>query len=128
VGAQSVQQSPAPAPNAKNQPHTQKTHKNQTKSDLGNDVGASETHDAGHLHRVPASAAAHHVAVERVENTLVRQLQRVVQHDHVFDALNFRRIAARLGFFQRFLLVLVLALVPTPTTTRNGLNTRNMTK
>ena len=39
------------------------------------DVGAVVRDHARHLHRVPARAAAHHVAVERVEDALVRQLQ-----------------------------------------------------
>ena len=46
------------------------------------DGRARQAGDAGHLHRVPTSALAHYVAVERVEDTLVRELERVVQDDH----------------------------------------------
>ena len=38
--------------------------------------------DARHLHRVPPRALPHDVAVEGVEDALVRELQRVVEHAH----------------------------------------------
>lgn len=46
------------------------------------DGRARQAGDAGHLHRVPTSTLAHDVAVERVEDTLVRELERVIQDDH----------------------------------------------
>ena len=49
---------------------------------LLDDVGAGVRHDARHLHAVPPRALAHHVAVERVEDALVRELERVVQRAH----------------------------------------------
>lgn len=45
----------------------------------GDDGAAEVRGDAGHLHRSPARALAHHVAVEAVQNALVRQLETVVE-------------------------------------------------
>ena len=44
--------------------------------------------DASHLHRVPARTLAHDVAIERVENALMCQLQRVVQHNSLLGFCN----------------------------------------
>ena len=54
-------------------------------------------------HNIPAGALAHDVAVERVEDALVRQLQRVVEHLLVLGRLEPRRVA-RLGRLRHLLL------------------------
>ena len=51
--------------------------------------------DAGHLDGSPASALAHHVAVEAVENALVRQLQRVVEQNQRLRLRDFHRVGLR---------------------------------
>ena len=56
-------------------PHTLVAHS----ANLLDEVAARVCGDRRHLHGLPARALAHDVTVERVENALVRQLQRVEQ-------------------------------------------------
>lgn len=101
-------------------------------SGLSDDVGPGEAHDAGHLHGVPARPGGHtqtgrtasgllqdvyhqtikgmkllpfphDVAVERVEDALVSQLQRVVQDLHVLAALHLGSVSAVLSHRQLLL-------------------------
>ena len=60
---------------------------------LLDDVGARVRDDARHLHRVPARAAPHHVAVERVEDALVGELEGVVEGAHGLGPIELRRLA-----------------------------------
>ena len=43
-----------------------------------------KTRNSSHLHRVPACSLAHHISIERVQNALVCELERVIQHNHLF--------------------------------------------
>ena len=54
------------------------------------DLGPSEGDYASHLHGVPAGALAHDIAVEGVQDAFVRQLQAVVQNDHVCCCLHLQ--------------------------------------
>ena len=56
------------------------------------DGGAGVANDARHLHGEPARPAAHHVAVKGVQDALVGQLQRVVQH-----CLRVRHLGLNIG-------------------------------
>mmetsp|Transcript_45059 Transcript_45059/g.73440 ORF Transcript_45059/g.73440 Transcript_45059/m.73440 type:complete len:1173 (-) Transcript_45059:33-3551(-) len=66
------------------------------------DVGPEVRDHAAHLHAVPPAALPHHVPVERVQDALVRQLQRLVQH------------RAALALPQRVLTLALLGLVELP--------------
>ena len=61
------------------------------------DDGCSrQARHARHFHRVPARAFPHDVSVEGVQNDLVRQLQGVEKHDHLFGVVNLGGRGARL--------------------------------
>ena len=60
------------------------------------DACAGVGDNAGHLHGVPSRPAAHDIAIEGVEDALVRQLQAVIQHHHVCSLLDPYRVALRL--------------------------------
>ena len=51
------------------------------------------THDAGHLHGMPTGTFPHDVTVERVQDTLVCQLQGVVEHRLGVGSFDFARVA-----------------------------------
>ena len=60
------------------------------------DAGARVRDDARHLHGIPPRSLAHDVAVEGVENALVRKLEAVVQNHQVRRLLRLRGVAFRL--------------------------------
>mmetsp|Transcript_45251 Transcript_45251/g.130668 ORF Transcript_45251/g.130668 Transcript_45251/m.130668 type:complete len:246 (-) Transcript_45251:2155-2892(-) len=64
---------------------------------LADQVGACVCNNAGHLHRVPSGTFSHHVSVERVQDALVRELQGIIQQDHVLGLHLLHRVAALFG-------------------------------
>jgi hypothetical protein len=82
-----------------------------------------------HLHQVPAQALAHDAAVRRVESSLVRKLEQVVEHDdllrlvHLLNALPHHKHAIQI-FLSR--LVQVLAFVPAVPELAHGVHIRRV--
>ena len=78
-----------------------------------NNARARERDNSSHFHGVPSRAFSHDVSVKRVQNTLVRELQGIVQRHHIgrFFRLEwvtflFRRGQSSFPFFiQPFILV-----------------------
>ena len=60
------------------------------------DLSARVGDHASHLHGVPARPPPHDVAVEAVQDALVRQLQAVVHHAHVGRLCCLQRVARSL--------------------------------
>ena len=50
-----------------------------------------------HFHGIPTSASSHHITVERVQDTLVRELQRLVEDDHRVALFDLVSVVALLG-------------------------------
>ena len=49
-----------------------------------------------HFHGIPTSAPSHHITVERVQDTLVSELQRLVEDDHRVALFDLVRVVALL--------------------------------
>jgi hypothetical protein len=66
------------------------------------DRRASQAGDPRHLHGMPPCTFAHDVAVERVENALVRELERIVDHDELLRLVDLRNGATLARILSRF--------------------------
>mmetsp|Transcript_50911 Transcript_50911/g.118621 ORF Transcript_50911/g.118621 Transcript_50911/m.118621 type:complete len:361 (-) Transcript_50911:1619-2701(-) len=86
-------------------------------SRLANEVGSRVCDNARHLHRVPTSSLAHDVAVERVQNAFVSELQRVIEKHHVLGFVLCNHIAAFFGFLQLLVPLFGLSLEHVPPVT-----------